>query len=57
MSVKPTQNQALVSRILTFSCVDGPGNRLVVFLQGAISIASLAITRTPSITAHIAVIV
>ncbi|MEZ8080678.1 glycine radical enzyme activase [Enterovibrio norvegicus] len=34
MSVKPTQNEALVSRILTFSCVDGPGNRLVVFLQG-----------------------
>lgn len=26
--------QALVSRILPFSCVDGPGNRLVIFLQG-----------------------
>ena len=24
----------VVSKILTFSCVDGPGNRLVVFLQG-----------------------
>ncbi|WP_439333176.1 YjjW family glycine radical enzyme activase [Vibrio sinensis] len=29
-----TEKQALVSRILTFSCVDGPGNRLVIFLQG-----------------------
>ncbi|GMR17063.1 MAG: YjjW family glycine radical enzyme activase [Gammaproteobacteria bacterium] len=26
--------QGNVSRILTFSCVDGPGNRLVIFLQG-----------------------
>lgn len=26
--------QAKVSRILTFSCVDGPGNRLVIFFQG-----------------------
>lgn len=26
--------QASVSRLLTFSCVDGPGNRLVLFLQG-----------------------
>ncbi|MCP4072696.1 MAG: YjjW family glycine radical enzyme activase [Hyphomicrobiales bacterium] len=26
--------QATVSKILTYSCVDGPGNRLVVFLQG-----------------------
>ncbi|ANS85580.1 [Formate-C-acetyltransferase]-activating enzyme [Vibrio scophthalmi] len=25
---------AIVSRILNFSCVDGPGNRLVIFLQG-----------------------
>ncbi|PSU29316.1 YjjW family glycine radical enzyme activase [Photobacterium lutimaris] len=25
---------ATVSKILTFSCVDGPGNRLVIFLQG-----------------------
>ena len=24
----------IVSKILTFSCVDGPGNRLVIFLQG-----------------------
>lgn len=26
--------QATVSNILNFSCVDGPGNRLVIFLQG-----------------------
>lgn len=26
--------QATVSKILTWSCVDGPGNRLVIFLQG-----------------------
>ena len=29
-----TGNKAVVSKILTFSCVDGPGNRLVIFLQG-----------------------
>jgi len=26
--------KGIVSKILTFSCVDGPGNRLVIFLQG-----------------------
>lgn len=26
--------RATVNKILTFSCVDGPGNRLVVFMQG-----------------------
>lgn len=26
--------QAQISKILTWSCVDGPGNRMVVFLQG-----------------------
>uniref|UniRef100_UPI001118B027 4Fe-4S cluster-binding domain-containing protein n=1 Tax=Aeromonas sobria TaxID=646 RepID=UPI001118B027 len=31
--VLPTRS-ALVSRVLPFSCVDGPGNRLVLFLQG-----------------------
>ncbi|GAB2662064.1 YjjW family glycine radical enzyme activase [Vibrio panuliri] len=29
-----SQKQAIVNRILNFSCVDGPGNRLVIFLQG-----------------------
>ena len=29
-----SEKQAIVSRILNFSCVDGPGNRLVIFLQG-----------------------
>ncbi|WP_375749911.1 YjjW family glycine radical enzyme activase [Vibrio sp. HN007] len=34
--VRTTGNQkrAKVSRVLTFSCVDGPGNRLVIFMQG-----------------------
>lgn len=32
---KPEERlQARVNRILPFSCVDGPGNRLVIFLQG-----------------------
>ncbi|MGI2258818.1 YjjW family glycine radical enzyme activase [Shewanella sp. GXUN23E] len=31
---KHSERSAKVSRILTFSCVDGPGNRLVIFLQG-----------------------
>lgn len=34
MSQTPSRHQALISRILTFSCVDGPGNRLVIFFQG-----------------------
>ncbi|MGF1909798.1 YjjW family glycine radical enzyme activase [Vibrio kasasachensis] len=29
-----SKRQGIVSRILNFSCVDGPGNRLVIFLQG-----------------------
>ena len=29
-----SSKQAAVNRILTFSCVDGPGNRLVIFFQG-----------------------
>ncbi len=29
-----SSSRASVSKILTFSCVDGPGNRLVIFLQG-----------------------
>lgn len=29
-----SSTQATVSKILNFSCVDGPGNRLVIFLQG-----------------------
>ncbi|MGD8118966.1 YjjW family glycine radical enzyme activase [Vibrio sp. TRT 29B02] len=28
------EKHALISRILNFSCVDGPGNRLVIFVQG-----------------------
>lgn len=34
MSFTSKKIDALVSRILTFSCVDGPGNRMVIFLQG-----------------------
>ncbi|WP_108650865.1 YjjW family glycine radical enzyme activase [Dongshaea marina] len=34
MSEVNFSEEAKVSRILTFSCVDGPGNRLVIFLQG-----------------------
>lgn len=33
-SKAPNKDLALISRILTFSCVDGPGNRLVIFFQG-----------------------
>jgi len=29
-----TYARAPVSKVLTYSCVDGPGNRLVIFLQG-----------------------
>lgn len=28
------EHKAKISRILTFSCVDGPGNRMVLFFQG-----------------------
>lgn len=31
---KSARLTAQISRILTFSCVDGPGNRMVIFLQG-----------------------
>ncbi|MFZ3405884.1 YjjW family glycine radical enzyme activase [Aeromonas salmonicida] len=31
---EPTERTATVSRWLPFSCVDGPGNRLVLFLHG-----------------------
>lgn len=34
MSGKPVNDAALVNRIIPFSCVDGPGNRTAVFLQG-----------------------
>lgn len=34
MSQTPSRHHALISRILPFSCVDGPGNRLVIFFQG-----------------------
>ena len=33
-TLKAPEKTGVVSKILTFSCVDGPGNRLVVFLQG-----------------------
>lgn len=33
-TLEPLDKTAIISRILTFSCVDGPGNRLVLFLQG-----------------------
>ncbi|MDW1844049.1 4Fe-4S dicluster domain-containing protein, partial [Vibrio sp. Vb0839] len=34
MSRRSESLLAKVTRILPFSCVDGPGNRLVIFLQG-----------------------
>ncbi|EPR4992868.1 YjjW family glycine radical enzyme activase [Vibrio navarrensis] len=34
MSAVQFNKKGKVSRILPFSCVDGPGNRLVIFLQG-----------------------
>ena len=34
MSDKIARDAALVNRIIPFSCVDGPGNRTAVFLQG-----------------------
>ena len=34
MSEKPQNMKAQISRILKSSCVDGPGNRFVLFLQG-----------------------
>ena len=34
MSGKIAHDAALVNRIIPFSCVDGPGNRTAVFLQG-----------------------
>ena len=34
MSVEIARDAALVNRIIPFSCVDGPGNRTAVFLQG-----------------------
>ncbi|MRI31386.1 YjjW family glycine radical enzyme activase [Endozoicomonas sp. OPT23] len=34
MSKKPEEITGSVSRIIPFSCVDGPGNRFVIFLQG-----------------------
>ncbi len=36
---------ATVSKILNYSCVDGPGNRMVLFLQGCNYRCKIVITR------------